>query len=134
MKRTGVWSIAIICLGAFSFLCLTGCVSTVGTRIKKSQVLEIRKDETTKDEVLEKFGAPDHIQYSPFGEEIFVYKYVESKEVHVGGVVGIAARRVIPVFASTSIGSKKKEVKADTLMIFLDSKGIVRHYGFRKEI
>lgn len=132
-ENEGTWSIAIICLIAFSLLSLTGCVLTVGQRIKKSQVLEIRKDVTTKDEILEKFGAPDHIQYSPLGEEIFVYKYVESKEVHVGGVVGMTARRVIPGFAATTIGSKKQQVKTDTLMIFMDSNGIVRHYGFRKQ-
>jgi len=132
-KNEGIWNIAIICLIALFSLSIAGCTSTVGQRIKKSDVLEIHKDVTTKDEILEKFGAPDHIQYSPLGEEIFIYKYVESKEVHVGGVVGITARRVIPGFAATTIGSKKQEVKTDTLMIFMDSKGIVRHYGFRKE-
>ena len=132
-KNEGTRGIAIICLIAFSLLTLTGCMSTTGKRIKESQVLAIHKDVTTKDEILEKFGAPDHIQYSPLGEEIFVYKYVESKEVHVGGAVGIVARRVIPGFAATTVGSRKQEVKTDTLMIFMDSNGIVRHYGFRKE-
>jgi outer membrane protein assembly factor BamE (lipoprotein component of BamABCDE complex) len=131
-RKSQIW-VLTICV-AFGSLLVAGCVSTRGKPIKQSKVLEIRKDETNKDEVLERFGAPDAIQYSPRGEEIFIYKYVESREVHVGGAVGVVFRRIIPgVGAATSIGSRKQEVKTDTLMIFMDKDGIVRHYGFTKQ-
>ncbi len=52
MSRKGYFRTVAICALAFGFLMVTGCVSTRGKPIEQSKVMEIRKGETTKDQVL----------------------------------------------------------------------------------
>ncbi len=113
---------------------LVGCVSTKGKPIEETKVLEIKKGITTKDEVLEKFGPPDDIKFSPTGEEVFTYRYVETTEVQIGQTIGIVFRRKVPAIGSaTTIKVRPVIERKDVLMIFLDRNGVVKHYALRKE-
>jgi hypothetical protein len=113
---------------------LWGCVSTKGKPIPKDSVVKIQKGVTTKADILEQFGAPNEILYSPKGEEIFVYKYSEKLDLHAGQAVGVILRRDIPGLGTlVDLGTRRVSEKEDRLMVFLDEKGIVQNIGFTHE-
>lgn len=113
---------------------LSGCVSTKGKPIPKDSVVKIQKGITTKADILEQFGAPNEILYSPKGEEIFVYKYSEKLDLHAGQAVGVILRRDIPGLGTlVDLGTRRVSEKEDRLMVFLDEKGIVQNIGFTHE-
>ncbi|HWP49923.1 MAG TPA: hypothetical protein VNM22_22405 [Candidatus Limnocylindrales bacterium] len=113
---------------------LSGCVSTKGKPIPKDSVVKIQKGITTKTDILEQFGAPDEILYSPRGEEIFIYRYSEKLDLHAGQAVGVILRRDVPGLGTlVDLGTRRVSEKEDRLMVFLDDKGIVQNIGFTHE-
>jgi hypothetical protein len=112
----------------------TGCVSTKGKPIPKDAVIQIQKGITTKTQILELFGAPNEITYSPKGEEILVYKYGEKLDLRTGQAVGTILKKDIPgLGVLLDLGTRKVSEKEDRLMVFMDDKGIVQNVGFTNQ-
>jgi len=89
---------------------------------------------TTKAEILEQFGAPDQVIYSPKGEEVLVYKYAERVELHGDQAVGVILRKDVPGLGTLlRLGTRKVSEKEDRLMVFLDEEKIVQEVGFTNQ-
>ena len=135
MKRI----VIVLSVAFLSILLLSGCLTTnniSGTPINKETVQKIENGKTTRDEILQWFGAPDKILDSGTSvqgnagvggqvnvsvgknQEIYVYEYVKTKG-SVGGYI---------IFQSNT------QTKKDTLIIWIDkTTGIVSNHAFTKQ-
>ena len=66
---------AILILG----LSLSGCMGTAGRKFEMIQVRELRKGQTTKQQVLAAFGEPNMTSLQPNGQEVLQYSYSKVK-------------------------------------------------------
>lgn len=143
MKRNSfiiAWTLILV---LFLFSCFTG-THIKGSRIDEVAVKKIEAGKTTRSDILKMFGAPERI--------IDAGGVVTSKSA-VTGDVNIASKQEVVVGKNQEIyiyeyeeeavttyifyyvGSKRKEVKKNTLMIWIDKDtGIVQDYGYKKEI
>lgn len=80
----------------------------------------IQTSKTTREEVLELFGEPEHIE-SEGDHEVFTYRSGTQVKVFI----------FAPIPAPGALGLKTKE-KVDTLKIFIDHTGVVSDYTISK--
>jgi len=59
----------------FLAVCLAGCVSS-GRKIDQSAADKIEKGKTTREQVVNLIGSPDHITRTGNGDTIFMYNYM----------------------------------------------------------
>jgi len=59
-------------------LLVAGC-ATHGTKVEQDQLSKIEEGVTTKAQIVEMVGAPDHIALVGEGKEVLIYEHIRSK-------------------------------------------------------
>lgn len=103
MKKLLVW---LLCLG------LVGCV-TVGRKINQEAVDSIKKEKTTREEVIKLLGSPDQIMKDAKGNITMMYMYIRSTT---------KPESFIPIVGAFAGGAN---VQNQTVMITISSDGKV---------
>ena len=98
-------------------LLMTGCAS-VGTEIKTSDVEQLQKGTTTKDQVIQMFGQPDTTYFDKDGR--LVYSYAASK-------MSPTVYSFIPII---NIVHNEYKMKNQMLVIMFSKDGLVEEYSF----
>lgn len=101
----------------------TGCATSGSVAIKDQTQQSIDsvivKSKTTKQEVLNRFGAADSVSFTDSGNEIWTYRHSRSKPM---------ARNFIPY----NVFSLGDNVKTKELVILFNANGVVSNYTFRE--
>ncbi|MDO4894935.1 MULTISPECIES: hypothetical protein [Moraxella] len=101
----------------------TGCATSGNVAIKDQTQQSIDsvivKSKTTKQEVLNRFGAADSVSFTDSGNEIWTYRHSRSKPM---------ARNFIPY----NVFSLGDNVKTKELVILFNANGVVSNYTFRE--
>lgn len=117
--------LAVLILGVF----LAGC-ATIIQPVQKSNLTPgmakttIIKGQTTQNNILEVFGAPNIITKNKSGNEVWTYDKV-SVEKSASDTYGTI------IVAGTSGGSSSTSTRTFTLMIEFDSNEVVKEYSYR---
>lgn len=102
---------------------MVGCASTGNVAMKEQSQQSIEsaiiKGKTTKQQVVEKFGAADSVSFTDSGNEVWTYRHSRSKPM---------ARNFIP-YNFFSLG---ENIQTKELVILFDTKGVVSNYTFRE--
>ena len=106
---------------------LAGCVSPPG------HPNWIRVGETTKNDVIERYGPPDMVIASPGGDTA-VYRPIASAprleiptaQVGPSGTAVTSMQRIDPGLGAKDLNREKKELLRDEIRIRYDTQGIVR--------
>lgn len=79
----------ILCSLVFAFAVsfITGCVTTIGHQIDQDAYQQIKKGESTKEDVVNLLGPPNQDLENEDGSETFTYTYVKVSS----GIYGIGA-------------------------------------------
>jgi hypothetical protein len=96
-------------------LVLVGCAST-GRKLDTSKVAQIKKDVTTREQVIQLVGAPDQMTANAEGIVTFHYTYVRATAKPIAFVP------VVGLFAGGA------DVQNQTLMVMFGTNGIVRDF------
>lgn len=107
------------CLLTLFLITLLGCaavkVNSEGTKIDKSQVLNLKPGTTTRQTVIETFGAPTNITYEN-NEEKMVYIYKEKKT---------------PYYLNGLVENEAQSKESTTTLELRLRDGIVYSYNFK---
>ena len=98
---------------------LLGC-ATSGTRIDQTKVSQIQKGITTYDELIEMFGKPDIVEYTPERKPVLTYRYF-SYQSKPGGF--------IPYVGWLTSGVNTEE---EVLKIIINKKNRVEDFRFEQ--
>ncbi len=114
LALTGLFTIAVCS-------CSIGRVY-MGSEIKENPRERIVIGSTTKSEILEIFGPPEHVQ-SQYDGDLFIYAYLRKNS----STLTLAE----PFITNISIFKYNRiQQKRDSLIILFDKNGVVKSYGY----
>ncbi|MFZ3071625.1 MAG: outer membrane protein assembly factor BamE [Thermodesulfobacteriota bacterium] len=99
---------------------VTGCAFTGGKKLDTLLVQKIVHGKTTKKEILEMFGEPEHTTADEKNNETWAYAYVETK---------VKAAKFLPIVGMLA-GPNEQETQ--TLAVVFNSKGVVIDHRYQK--
>lgn len=99
---------------------VSSCAFTGGKKIDTSLIQKIVHGKTTKKEILEMFGEPEHTTADEENNETWAYAYVETK---------VKAAKFLPIVGMLA-GPNEQETQ--TLAVVLNSKGVVIDHRYQK--
>ncbi len=126
--------IVITLTGTIALLTLAGCVSsTVGSKIDRSNVEQIKKGVTTRAEVEALLGSPDNVSMMGDGRRLLLYHFAASQEKSGHGLMRLGS--FIPGIggvATTGVGAANagNTSQRQLLQIFVSKEGIVQDYEY----
>jgi outer membrane protein assembly factor BamE (lipoprotein component of BamABCDE complex) len=100
---------------AISMVMLIGCASS-GPKIDAPRLAEIRKGETTVDQVVAQFGRPNVLSKNMDGTQTAAYVYVEGRS---------DAGAFVPMLSALA---GKADADVDSVIFHFDRKGVLRDY------
>lgn len=114
-------------IALFLFVLASGCTIGrvyVGSELKDNPAEKVTPGQTTKSQILERFGAPDLIQRQHDGD-VFIYAYIRRNYSKLAIQEPIITNLLI--FSYSNIQEKK-----DNLVILFDREGTVKSFGFQR--
>lgn len=96
---------------------LSGCAS-YGNKLNTNYIKNIKKGETTEQEILTNLGSPMTVSLTPEGLKMMMYMHIYSSA---------KASAFIPIVGAFAGGA---DTDTQTLQIWIDENGIVKNYAF----
>jgi outer membrane protein assembly factor BamE (lipoprotein component of BamABCDE complex) len=97
-------------------LVVSGC-SSYGHKLNEDAITQIKKNETTEQQVIDLMGKPMSVGITDDGKKFYMYMYVESK---------VKPSTLIPIVGAFVGGA---DTNSETLQIWFDSEGVVTAFA-----